>query len=228
MCGGGIVPNVPATIRDSSDPTHSLVRLTSHNLETREPHPKNTSPACSQPPVTTAAEVGRAVLALYSYGGTWRARVLILCSLFLSIKTFEGGGAFVQATWLSSAVISRECANSSSHPADTEGKPSGLEGGWGGAQCSQQSPRHSRHHRQRPPPSLLCPQRLSEGWKRGFGDPWLSVWGLVWKAVCNMHWDLYPPILKTNYILLCYSYLTINVKGTSKFSPITYSKCLSS
>lgn len=183
----------------TADPTHSLVRLTSHNLETREPHPKNTSPACSQPPVTTAAEVGRLLSPCTPKAVLGGRRVLILCSLFLSIKTFEGGGAFVQATWLSSAVISRERANSSSHPADTEGKPSGFGGG---AQCSQQSPRHSRHHRQRPPPSLLCPQRLSEGRKRGFGDPWLSVWGLVWKAVCNMHWDLYPLILKTNYILL--------------------------
>lgn len=152
----------------TADPTHSLVRLTSHNLETREPHPKNTSPACSQPPVTTAAEVGRLLSPCTPKAVLGGRRVLILCSPFLSIKTSEGGGAFVQATWLSSAVISRERANSSSHPADTEGKPSGFGGG---AQCSQQSPRHSRHHRQRPTPACCVLRDFQRGGNVALGTP---------------------------------------------------------
>lgn len=93
MCGGGTVPNVPATISDSSDPTHSLVRLTSHNLKTREPHTKNTSPACSQPPVPTAAGSRAGLFSPCTPKAVFgERRVLILCCLFLSIKTFEGGG----------------------------------------------------------------------------------------------------------------------------------------
>lgn len=139
MCGGGIVPNVPATISDSSDPTHSVVRLTSHNLKTREPH------TCITCLLAASSSHGcRSRAGLFSpctpkaVFGEWH--VLILCSLFLSIKTFEGGGAFVQVTWLSSAVISRERANSSSYPADTEGKPSGLEGGRSAANSRPATP----------------------------------------------------------------------------------------
>lgn len=44
------------------------------------------------------------------------------------------------------------------------------------------------------------------------------------KAVSNMQRDFNTLILKTE-ILLCYSYLNINVKGTSKFNYIIYSKC---
>lgn len=140
VCGGVGLCQTSLPPYTTADPTHSLVRLTSHNLETREPHPKNTSPACLQPPVTTAAEVGRLLSPCTPEAVLGGRRVLILCSPFLSIKTFKGGGAFVQMTWLSSAVISRERANSSSHPADTEGKPSGFGGGHSAASSRPATP----------------------------------------------------------------------------------------